>query len=54
MAEISVTVEETGHAHLNLTGLPKVEIRHSVELSALERPSGPLTPRTRSTPRIPL
>jgi hypothetical protein len=34
---ISVTLEETGHAHLNLTGLPKVEIRDSVELSGLEQ-----------------
>ena len=37
MAEISVTVEEAGHAYLNLTGLPKVEIRDSVELSGLEQ-----------------
>jgi hypothetical protein len=36
MAEISVTVEEAGHALLNLTGMPMVEVRHSVELSALE------------------
>lgn len=37
MAEINVTLEEAGHAHLNLTGLPMVEVRHSVELSALEQ-----------------
>jgi uncharacterized protein YuzE len=37
MAEISVTVEEEGHAHVNLTGMPMVEIRHSVELSGLEQ-----------------
>lgn len=37
MAEIGVTVEETGRAHLNLTGLPMVEVRHSVELSELEQ-----------------
>ena len=36
MAEIGVTVEEAGRVHLNLTGLPMVEVRHSVELSALE------------------
>ncbi len=36
MAEVSVTIEEAGHAHVNLTGLPMVEIRHSVELSGLE------------------
>ncbi len=36
MAEISVTVKEAGHAHLNLTGMPMVEVRHSVELSGLE------------------
>jgi hypothetical protein len=29
-------MEEAGHAHVNLTGLPMVEIRHSVELSGLE------------------
>ena len=37
MAEISVTVEEAGRAHVNLTGLPMVEISHSVELSGLEQ-----------------
>jgi uncharacterized protein YuzE len=37
MAEIGVTVEEPGRAHLNLTGLPMVEVRHSVELSELEQ-----------------
>jgi hypothetical protein len=37
MAEISVTVGEAGHAHLNLTGSSMVEIRHSVELSGLEQ-----------------
>jgi hypothetical protein len=37
MAEISVTVVEAGHAHLNLTGSSMVEIRHSVELSGLEQ-----------------
>jgi uncharacterized protein YuzE len=37
MAEISVTVEEDGYAHVNLTGRPMVEIRHSVELSGLEQ-----------------
>jgi uncharacterized protein YuzE len=37
LAEISVTVDEAGRAHLNLTGLPRVEIRHSVELSGLEQ-----------------
>ena len=37
MAEISVTVGEAGHAHLNLTGSSRVEIRHSVELSGLEQ-----------------
>jgi uncharacterized protein YuzE len=37
MAEISVTVEEEGYAHVNLTGMPMVEIRHSVELSGLEQ-----------------
>lgn len=36
MAEISVTVNEEGHAHLNLTGSSMVEIRHSVELGGLE------------------
>jgi len=36
MAEISVTVE-AGRAHLNLTGLPMVKVRHSVELSGLEQ-----------------
>lgn len=36
MAEISVTVNEAGHAHLNLTGSSMVEIRHSVELGGLE------------------
>jgi hypothetical protein len=37
MAEISVTVGEAGHAHLNLTGSSMVEIRHSVELSGLDQ-----------------
>jgi hypothetical protein len=37
MAEISVTVEEAGHAHLNLTGSSMVEVRHTVELSGLEQ-----------------
>jgi uncharacterized protein YuzE len=37
MAEISVTVEGEGYAHVNLTGMPMVEIRHSVELSGLEQ-----------------
>ena len=37
MAEISVTVEGEGHARVNLTGMPMVEIRHSVELSGLEQ-----------------
>ena len=37
MAEISVTVDEVGHAHLNLTGSARVEIRESVELSGLEQ-----------------
>ena len=37
MAEIGVTVDEAGHAHVNLTGSAMVEIRHSVELSALEQ-----------------
>ena len=37
MAEISVTVDEAGHAHLNLTGSAMVEIRESVELSGLEQ-----------------
>jgi hypothetical protein len=37
MAEISVTVDDAGHAHVNLTGLPMVEIRQSVELSGLEQ-----------------
>jgi uncharacterized protein YuzE len=36
MAEISVTVDEAGHAHLSLTGSATVEIRDSVELGALE------------------
>jgi hypothetical protein len=36
MAEISVTAQKAGHAHLNLTGMPMVEVRHSVELSELE------------------
>ena len=37
MAEISVTVDEAGRAHLNLTGSAMVEIRDSVELSGLEQ-----------------
>lgn len=36
MAEIGVTMDEAGHAHLNLTGSSTVEIRHSVELGGLE------------------
>ncbi|HEY6775573.1 MAG TPA: hypothetical protein VI122_03605 [Thermoleophilaceae bacterium] len=36
MAEISVTVDEAGRAHLNLTGSTMVEIRQSVELAELE------------------
>ena len=36
MAEIRVTVDEEGHAHLNLTGSSMVEIRQSVELGELE------------------
>lgn len=36
MAEISVTMNEAGYAHLNLTGSSMVEIRHSVELGGLE------------------
>ncbi len=35
MAEIGVTVDEAGHARLNLTGSSPVEIRHSVDLSEL-------------------
>jgi hypothetical protein len=37
MAEISVTVDEAGHAHLNLAGSAMVEIRETVELSGLEQ-----------------
>jgi uncharacterized protein YuzE len=37
MPEIGVTVGEAGPAHLNLTGSPMVEIRHSVELNGLEQ-----------------
>ena len=37
MAEISVTVDEAGHAYLNLAGSAMVEIRESVELSGLEQ-----------------
>lgn len=36
MAEIGVTMDEAGHAHLNLTGSSMVEIRHSVELGGLD------------------
>jgi uncharacterized protein YuzE len=36
MAEVGVTVDEVGHAHVNLTGSSMVEIRHSVELGGLE------------------
>jgi hypothetical protein len=37
LSEISVTVGEAGHAHVNLTGSSMVEIRHAVELSGLEQ-----------------
>jgi hypothetical protein len=36
MAEITVTADEAGHAHLNLTGSSMVEIRHSIELGGFE------------------
>ncbi|HSH58276.1 MAG TPA: hypothetical protein VK988_01290 [Acidimicrobiales bacterium] len=36
MAEITVTTDRAGHAHVNLGGSSSVEIRHSVELDTLE------------------